>query len=181
MESGGQGLADNRRSACRLPVWDFCPYARAPERRDDQVLGALMNRWACRHAVLGAASFVLAVVLAACGGPVKAGPPNMADVEGHLNVSVGYLPDGCDPVGLDGDGRGTVMGAAFDCPEDTTLRIERFDAGVNDDALSASPSETNPGRVEWRDGSTGDVIRVVSDDIDVAALLRVAGSIGVRG
>ena len=105
----------------------------------------------------------------------------MADVEGHLDVSVGYLPDGCDPVGLDGDGRGTVVGAAFDCPDNTTLRIERFDATVNDDALSASPSETLPGRVEWRDGPTGGVIRVVSDALDVAVLLQVADSIEVRG
>lgn len=105
----------------------------------------------------------------------------MADIEGHLNLSLGYVPDGCDPVGLDGDGRGRVVGAGFDCPADTTLRIVHFDAESNGDALLALPSETSPGRVEWRDGSTGDVIRVVSDGLDVAVLLRVANSIQVRG
>ena len=139
-----------------------------------------MKGWACRRSILGAVSLLVGVVLVACGGPVKGGPPSITDVEGHLDVSVGYMPDGCDPVGLDGDGRGTVMGAAFDCPEDATLRIERFNAGGNDDALSASPSETSPGRVEWRDGSTSDVIRVVSDDLDVAVLLQVAKSIEVH-
>ena len=103
----------------------------------------------------------------------------MADVEGHLNLVIGYLPEGCDPVGLDGDARGRMVGAAFGCPEGSTLRIERFDSEFNDDPLPASPSATASGRVEWRNEQTGDVIRVGSDDLDVDALLRVAGSIEI--
>jgi hypothetical protein len=104
----------------------------------------------------------------------------MADVEDHLGLLVGYLPEGCHPVGLDGDGRGRIVGAVFDCAEDTGLRIERFDAESNDDELSSSPAETSPGRVEWRDGPTGDAIRVSSDDLTLDALMKVAGSIEVR-
>lgn len=104
----------------------------------------------------------------------------MDDVEAHLELIVRYLPAGCDPAGLDGDGRGTIVGSGFECPDGTTLRIERFDAEVNDEPLTASPSETRPGRVEWRDGPTGDVIRVASDDFGLDVLLRVAESIEVR-
>ncbi|HZD22695.1 MAG TPA: hypothetical protein VE569_04745 [Acidimicrobiia bacterium] len=104
----------------------------------------------------------------------------MADVEGHLDLVVGYLPEDCDPVGLDGDGRGRMVGAAFDCGEDTSMRVERFDSEFNDDPLPASPSESVPGRIEWRDESTRDVIRVVSADLDDDFLLRIAESIEVR-
>ena len=104
----------------------------------------------------------------------------MADVEDHLDLVVGYMPDGCDPVGLDGDGRGRMVGAAFDCAEGSTLRVERFDSEFNNDPIPASPAENRPGRVEWRDGATGDVIRVVSDDLDAQVVLQVAESIDVR-
>jgi len=97
-----------------------------------------------------------------------------------MHLGIGYVPEGCDPVGLEGDGRGRMFAAGFDCPEDLTLRVERFDSGSNDDVLPASPSETGPGRVEWRDESTDDVIRVVSDDLDVEMLIQVAESIEVR-
>jgi hypothetical protein len=140
--------------------------------------GVLMSSGTLRHSIV--LSLLLAAVLIAACGPVKAGPPNMADVEEHLTLTVGYVPEGCEPVGLDGDGRGKAFGAAFDCPEGATLRIERFDASSNDAALSASPSETDPGRVEWRDEPTGDVIRVASDDLDIGVLLQVAESIEVH-
>lgn len=132
------------------------------------------------HGSLVVVSVALAMVLTGCGGPVQGGPPSMTDVEGHLNLTIGDVPGGCQPVGLDGNGRGTVVGTAFDCPDGTTFRIERFDADTNDDALSSSPSGTGQGRVEWRDAATGDVIRVVSDDVDIAVLLRVAESIEVH-
>lgn len=104
----------------------------------------------------------------------------MADVEEHLGLVVGYLPEGCHPMGLDGGGRGRIVGAVFECAEDTRLRIERFDAESNDEELSSAPAETSPGRVEWRDESTGDAIRVSSDDLGIDALMKVAGSIEVR-
>lgn len=120
-----------------------------------------------------------ALALAACS-PVEGGPPDLAAVESYLHLEIGYVPEGCDPVGLDGDGRGRMVGAAFDCPEGATVRVERFDFEFNDDVLSASPSETGPGRVEWRDELTDDVIRVVSADLDVEMLMRVALLIEVR-
>jgi hypothetical protein len=104
----------------------------------------------------------------------------MADVEEHLDLAIGYVPERCEPIGLDGDGRGTIVGAGFDCPEGVTLRVQRFDAEVNEDPLPATPSDTGAGRIEWRDESTGDVIRVASDDLDPGVLLRVAESIEVR-
>lgn len=103
----------------------------------------------------------------------------MADVESHLDLAMGSMPEGCDPVGLDGNGRGTMVGAAFDCPRGATLRIERFGSEFNDDPLPALPTETGTGRVEWRDDQTGDVIRIVSPDLDSDALLTVAESIEV--
>lgn len=121
---------------------------------------------------------VLALVVAACS-PVEGVPPDLEAVESHLDLSFGYVPEGCNPIGLDGDGRGKMVGAAFDCVEDSTLRVERFDGEFNDDPLPASPAETVPGRVEWRDESTGDVIRVVSDDLDVEMLIRFAESMDV--
>ena len=123
---------------------------------------------------------VVAVLLAACDVPVEPGPSDMADVDAHLDLTVAYMPTGCAPAGLGGDGRGTIVGAGFECPDGTTLRIQRFDRDVNDDPLPATPAETSAGRVEWRDGSTGDAIRVASDDLDVEVLLRVAESIEVR-
>lgn len=104
----------------------------------------------------------------------------MADVEGYLELTAGYLPDGCEPVGLEGDGRGTMVGAGFECAEGATVRIQRFDQELNDDLLPTSPSETGAGYIEWRDESTGDVIRVVSEDLDAGVLLRVAESIEVH-
>lgn len=105
----------------------------------------------------------------------------MADAEQHLGLIVGFVPQGCDPVGLGGDGRGSMVGAAWECPQAVTLRIERFDAESNDDEVPGTPSETSAGRVEWRDGPSGDVIRVVSEELDVDVLLQVADSIEVRG
>lgn len=130
----------------------------------------------CSLAKTGA---VLALVLAACS-PVEGGPPDLAAVESHLRLGIGYVPEGCDPVGLDGDGRGGMMGAAFECPEGTTLRLERFDSASIDGVLPTSPSEAGAGHVEWRDEATGDVIRVASDVLDNELLLRVGGSIEVR-
>lgn len=119
---------------------------------------------------------VLALAVAACS-PVEGAPPDLAAVESHMHLGIGYIPEGCDPNGLDGDGRGRMVGAAFNCVGDSTLRVERFDGEFNDDPVPSSPSETVPGRVEWRNPSTGDVIRVVSDDLDVEMLIRVAESI----
>ena len=104
----------------------------------------------------------------------------MADVSAHLDLAIGYIPAGCEPAGLYGDGRGTIVGAGFDCPDAMTVRIERFDAELDDDPLTGSPSQTKSGRVEWRDGPTGDVIRVASDDLDIDVLQRVAEYIEVR-
>lgn len=123
---------------------------------------------------------LLAATVFACVGPVEIDQLGIVDVEAHLDATIGYVPAGCDPVGLDGDGRGTIVGSGFECPDGTSLRIERFDAGVNDDPLTSAPSETRVGRVEWRDGPTGDVIRVVSDDFDPEVLLQVAESIEIR-
>lgn len=102
----------------------------------------------------------------------------MSEVEAHLDLGIGYLPEGCEPVGLDGDGRGSVMGAAFTCPGDAALRVEHLRAEVAPDA-PAVPSELRPGWIEWRDDATGDVIRVVSADIGLDLLMRVALSIEV--
>jgi hypothetical protein len=123
---------------------------------------------------------VLAAVLVACERPVEGGPPDMADVESHLNLAIGFIPEGCDPVGLDGDGRGRMMGAGFDCTGGATLRIERLDSALDDDELPTIPTETSEGRVEWRAQEGGDAIRVVSDDLDTDVLLLVAESIDVR-
>lgn len=128
--------------------------------------------------VIAVVSLLILMTISACS-PIETGPPGMVDVEAHLDLFVPYVPEGCDPVGLDGDGRGSVVGAAFDCTGGTTLRVERFDSTVNEDPVPGSPAETSPGRVEWREGSTGDVIRVVSDGFDVGVLLRVAESIEV--
>lgn len=103
----------------------------------------------------------------------------MGDVESHLDLQIGYLPDGCEPVGLDGDGRGTIVGAAFTCPEAIGLRIEHLAEEVAGDA-PATPSLVAPGRVEWRDEPSGDVIRVVSEQSEIESLLRVARSIEIR-
>jgi hypothetical protein len=138
-----------------------------------------MSSRTARQLAVGASWLVLAAVVVACS-PVEGGPPDMADVEDHLGLTVGYLPEGCHPVGLDGDGRGTIVGAAFDCAEGTGLRIERFDAESNDEELSSSPAATSAGRVEWRDGRTRDVIRVSSDDLAIDLLMKVADSIEVR-
>lgn len=131
-----------------------------------------------RSLALGA-GVVLVLIVGACS-PVEGGPPDLAAVESHLRLGVGFVPEGCDPIGLDGDGRGRMVGAAFDCPEGAAARVERFDSEFTDDVLPASPVETVAGRVEWRDGSTGDVIRLVSDDLDVEVLMRVALAIEVR-
>lgn len=129
---------------------------------------------------LGAVTTLLFVAVLVGCGPVEGEPPDMADVEAHLDVVVGFVPVGCDPLGLDGDGRGKMFGAGFDCPDASMLRIERFDAEVGDEPLPDSPSVASPGRVEWRDAPTGDVIRVVSNDLDLQVLLRVGESIEVH-
>lgn len=133
-----------------------------------------------RHLTVVISVLFLAVTVVACDTPVEGGPVDMDDVEAHLDMLVGYILPGCDPAGLDGDGRGTIVGAGFECPDGTTFRIERFDAAVNDEPLTASPAETQPGRIEWRDGSSGDVIRVASNDVDIDVLQRVAESVEVR-
>lgn len=120
------------------------------------------------------------VAVVACDTPADIGPVDMDDVTAHLDVVIGYIPAGCDPAGLDGDGRGTIVGAGFECVDGTAMHIERFDAQVDDDPLSDTPSETTSGRIEWRDSATGDVIRVTSADIDVEVLVRIAESIEVR-
>lgn len=110
--------------------------------------------------------------------PVRGGPPDMSDVEAHLGLVVGHVPAGCDPVGLSGDGRGTMVGAGFECPDGTSFRIERFGAAVvEDEELTPQPSETAPDRVGWRDEVTGDEIRVASDDLEIDALLVIAEAI----
>ena len=114
--------------------------------------------------------------IAACR-PIEGESPGIADVEQHLNLDVAYLPEGCAAVGLDGDGRRSIVGAAFACPDRATLRIERFDTESNDDELPRKPSTTTPGRVAWRDASTNDVISVLSDDVNRDVLIRVAESI----
>ena len=123
-------------------------------------------------------SLALVVALAACV-PVEGGPPDIEDVEAHLHIQIGGVPEGCVPVGLDGDGRGRVEGAAFDCGDGATLRIERLDPEVVPGSPSTVPTETDSGRVEWSDGRTGDVIRVVSDQLGSEILFGIAESIGV--
>jgi hypothetical protein len=129
---------------------------------------------------VGAATVVLAVCVAACS-PVEGGSLDVADVEKHLDLVIGFLPEGCEPVGLGGDGRGRMVDAALYCPDAATLRIERLESESNGQELPTSPSESSPGRVEWRDESTGDVVRIASSDLEVDLLMRVAESIEVRG
>lgn len=104
----------------------------------------------------------------------------MSEVEGHLGLVVGFLPEGCTPVGLDGDGRGRVFGAAFVCLEGAALRVERLDSALGDDGLPAAPTDTGDGSIEWRHSEGGDVIRIVSDELDVGVLMQVAESIQVH-
>jgi hypothetical protein len=127
----------------------------------------------------GALSLALAGLLVACV-PVDAGPPDIDDVEAHLRVQVTDLPEACVPVGLSGDGRGRFEAAGFDCGDGATLRIERFDGEFLTESVPSVPSETSPGRVEWRDDRTGDVIRVLSDELEIEALVGIAQSIDVR-
>lgn len=122
---------------------------------------------------------LLAVTVVACDTPVQGGPVDMDDVSAHLELVIGYIPPGCDPAGLDGDGRGTIVGAGFECPDGTAFRVQRFDVTVNDEALTGSPSETQPGWIEWRDDGSGDVIRIASNDVDIDVLERVAESIEI--
>ena len=124
-----------------------------------------------------AAAFTL--VLAACS-PVEGGPPDLAGVEEHLDLVVRYLPNGCEPVGLGGDGRGKMVEAWMECPNNAMFRIERFDSESNLDDLPRVPSVTRPGWVEWRDPSTGCVVRIISDELDVDVLMRIAESIEFR-
>lgn len=58
--------------------------------------------------------------------------------------------------------------------------IERFDDEPDDDPVPDSPAESAPGRVEWRDPATGDVIRVSSDDLPPDVLLKTAEAIEIR-
>jgi hypothetical protein len=94
---------------------------------------------------VGMPCVLLSATLAVCG-PVEGDPPDLADVEDHLGLVVDCLPEGRDPIGLGGDGRGRILGAGFDCGEGTGLRIERFDADSIDAQVSSSPAETAPGR-----------------------------------
>lgn len=121
----------------------------------------------------------LALLLAACS-PVKGGPPDLTAVEEHLDLVVRYLPNGCEPIGLGGDGREKMVGAGMECADTSMFRIERFDSESNLDDLPRVPSVTRPGWVEWRDPSTGDVVRVISDELDVDVLMRIAESIEFR-
>lgn len=133
------------------------------------------------HLGLFSAALAASLLASATGcRPMEGESPDLADVEQHLSLVVSFLPEGCDAAGLDGDGRGAIVGAAFDCPNRATLRIERFDSGSNDDELQPTPSIMAPGRVAWRDASTNDVVHVRSDDLNVDALMRVAESIEVR-
>ena len=138
---------------------------------------ASIGIWTCRS--LAKTGVVLALFLAACS-PAEGGPPDLADVEEYLDLLVPYLPNGCDPVGLDGDGRGRMVGVAFECPEGATVRIERFDSESNVDDLPGVPTVTRPGWVQWRDPSTGDVVRVVSDELEDEVLMRIAVSSELR-
>lgn len=104
----------------------------------------------------------------------------MHDVQAHLRLAVGGLPDGCSPQGLEGDGSGRMVGATFLCPADTALRIQRFDSAFDDRQLPASPTQMTAGRLEWRDQATGDVIRVAGDGLAADLLWPVAASIEVH-
>lgn len=126
-----------------------------------------------------AACCLVATALVACR-PKETGPPGIADVENHLGLVVGYLPEDCEPVGLDGDGRGKMFGAAFDCSDGATLRIERFASGSLEGEFPSSPTESSPSSVDWSDPSTGDLIRVRSDEMASDILMRVAKSIRIE-
>lgn len=128
--------------------------------------------------LVAAWGFLVVLVLTGCV-PVEPGPPDLSEVEAHLGLIVGYVPEGCDPVGLDGDGRGKMFGAAFECPGDETLRIERLASETVEGQLPPLPEESGPGRVEWRDQSTGDVIRVRSDQFAADVLSSVAQAISL--
>jgi hypothetical protein len=132
----------------------------------------------CRLVAAAGCSIILAAVTAC--SPAPGGPPNINDVEAYLGLALGHLPDGCTPEGLDGDGRGRVLGATFMCPAGTELRIQRFDSTFDGRELPASPSQTAPNRFEWRDQATDDVIRVVSDDLAVDVLRPIADAIEVH-
>lgn len=118
---------------------------------------------------------ILLVIAAACE-PVDSGPPDMAGVQAHLGLTIGTIPEDCDPLGLSGDGRGTMVGATFECGRGTIL-IERFDSTLREDDVPAVPSESGPSEIEWRDDATGDVVRLRSDGIPVEELFDVAGQI----
>jgi hypothetical protein len=117
-------------------------------------------------------------MLTSCG-PVESGPPDLEGVEAHLGLTVGHIPEGCDPVGLSGDGRGNVVGASFACPDDSALIIERFASEVVEDGHSPGTADSQQARVEWTDDSTGDVIRVRSDELPIDDLVDVADAISV--
>lgn len=91
-----------------------------------------MSSGSTAQLLAGCSWLLLSAVGAACR-PVEGGSPEIAKVENHLGLEVGYAPEGCDPIGLDGDGRGTIVGAAFDCGEATGSRIERIEAGESPD------------------------------------------------
>lgn len=157
---------------------DFRLFSWIAARVTVQEEASAMGSRTLRLLLVTAWSFLVVLVLAGCV-PVEPGPPDLSEVEAHLGLIVGYVPEGCDPVGLDGDGRGTYFGAAFACPEDATLRIERLASERVEGQLPALPEESVPGRVEWRDPSTGDEIRVRSDEFATDVLLSVARAISL--
>jgi hypothetical protein len=116
-------------------------------------------------------------VVAACE-PVESGSPNMAGVQAHLGFDVGMVPEGCEPLGLSGDGRGTMVGATFECDLGTIL-IERFDSSIREDDVPAVPAESGSSEIEWRDGATRDVIRLRSDGVPIEVLFDIADSIHI--
>jgi len=128
------------------------------------------------------AAALMTVVLAACQVPSDSTAViTLDDVERHLDLRLGTLPAACHPQGLFGDGRDKMMGATFDCPGAVVLIVERFDGREPDARLPGSPtlSATDPGRIEWRDDASGDVVVVRSDEADPTMLLGVARSIDV--
>ena len=125
---------------------------------------------------------LMTIVLAACPAPSgRIVALTLDDVERHLDLRLGTVPEDCQPQGLFGDGRGKMVGATFDCSGAVVLIVERFDGRERDAPLPGSPaaSSANRGRIEWRDGASGDVVVVRSNEADPTMLLDVARSIDV--
>lgn len=61
-----------------------------------------MPRRRIRGSLVAPATCVILASVSACRR-VEGGPPDSADVEEHLDLAVGYIPEGCDPVALGGE------------------------------------------------------------------------------